>query len=332
LEKLKFNPDDPRFPPRAPYQFTSPEVRNQILGSVLVFALCLPSGFSETIAKNPFTSELRLELSPCSLPCARPAGTTVASQTRSAEHLQLARIYADANRIEAAVAEYAKIMDSDDAKMRATALAETKSVLGLRHRSFTWISGRFTMAANFVLAGFGLFLLVLLIWLLAKLVRFVVRLLRYCARIRRLEIQPLTCWPPSQTPNTHFREIMRYVRDEMNRHFSLAKQVNSAQEETVLPSVFSHSILDELEVPMSIVSEKGWPFFAWFVRQINPPDLTLEGSLSSDDATFHVIVRLVRNSETQEMWDRAIPKTELSEGLKDLAYSVLIWFTSKGRQ
>ena len=125
---------------------------------------------------------------------------------------------------------------------------------------------------------------------------------------------------------------MRYIREEMNRHFSLAKQVNSAQEETVLPTVFSHSILDELEVPMSIVSEKSWPFFAWFIRKINPPDLTLEGSLSSDDETYHVILRLIRKSETQETWDRAIPKTNLSEGLKDLAYSVLIWFTNKGPQ
>jgi len=104
-------------------------VRNQILASVLVSTFCLASGFAETIAKNPFTPEIRLELSPCSLPCAQLTGTMVVSQTRSAEHLQLARIYADANRIEAAVAEYAKIMDSDDAKMRATALASNPNLL-----------------------------------------------------------------------------------------------------------------------------------------------------------------------------------------------------------
>jgi len=321
----------PRLPPE---RFTnhSPEVRKQILASVLVFAFCLPSGFSETIAENPFTPQIRLQLSPYSLPCAPLTGTTVASQIRSAEHLQLARTYADANRIEAAVAEYAKIVDSDDAKMRATALAETKSLLDLRHRGSTWIGERFTLGANFVLAGLGLLLLALLIWLAAKLFGVVVRIFRCCARIRRLEIQPLTVWPLTQSPNTHFRAVMRYVREEMNRHFSLAKQVNSAQEETVLPTVFSHSILDELEVPMSIVSEKSWPFFAWFIRKINPPDLTLEGSLSSDDETYHVILRLIRKSETQETWDRAIPKTNLSEGLKDLAYSVLIWFTNKGPQ
>ena len=307
-------------------------MRKQILSGILVLALSVPSVFPQTVPKNPFTSQIHLELSPDSSLGVPLAAAATPSQIRGAEHLQLARIYVDADRIDAALAEYAKIADSEDAQMRATALADTKSLLGLRNRGITWIRERFTLGANLIVAGLGLFFLSLLIWLLAKLAGLVTRLCRHCSPTRRLEIQAFTYWPSSQSPYTHFREIMRFVREEMNEHFSLAKQVNSAQEETVLPTIFSNAILDELEMPMSIISDKSWPLFAWFIRQINPPDFTLEGSLTSDDEAYHVIVKLVRDSETQETWDRAMPKTKLSEGLKDLAYSVLIWFTNKGRQ
>lgn len=258
-----------------------------------------------------------------------PHATLTQSQARGAEHLQLARIYADANRTDAALAEYVKAADANDARIREAAVSETKDLLNLRHRFFSWIDERFTLGASVILAAVGLFFAAKLIKFLVWSFRLLIGMFRRRAPSRRLEIQPLTYWPPTQASYTHFGEIVRLVREEMNDHFRLAKQVNSAQEETVLPTVFSNRILQGLEVPMSLISEKGRPIFAWIIRQINPPDLTLEGSLSSDDEAYHVVVRLVRNSKTRQTWDRTIRKTSLSDGLKDLAYSILIGFINK---
>jgi len=313
-------------------------VRKPIFASVAIFVALLPPAFTQTTGENPFNAPIRLELSADKPPCVSAAVAGTPSPVRSAEeHVQLGRIYAHANRADAALTEYAKAVDSDDARIRAAAVAETEELLNMRHRFVRWIGERLGLGANLILAALGLFLLSLVIWLATKLIRWIVQFFRFATHLlsrhsfdRRLDIQPLAYWPTPQAPYDHFQEIVRSMRDEMNDHFRIAKQVNSAQVETVLPTVFSNTILQELEVPMSIISKKSWPIFAWFIRQINPPDVVLEGSLSLDDGVYHVVVRSVRNSKIQKTWDCTIPKTRLSDGLKDLAYSILVWFTDKG--
>src|SRR5207249_7165356 len=105
-----------------------PAVRTRILGSIFVLAVSLPQAFSQILDENPFNAQIHLELSPSTPVGLSPAATVTRSQARSAEHLRLARIYADANRAEAAITEYATAVDADDAQVRAAALAETKNL------------------------------------------------------------------------------------------------------------------------------------------------------------------------------------------------------------
>jgi len=280
--------------------------------------------WGDVIDENAFTAPIHLELSQSPAPFSQHA------QRAGAQHLELAHMHADAGRTSEALAEYAKAADSDDPSIRAAALAGSKDLLSWQTRLGDWAVDQLVLLG---LVGFNIALIVALFVLGRKLalgVGFLRRICRHKDVTRRLEIEPLSYWPSSEKTYTHFREIVNWTRALMNEQYLLKQRAKISQESTILPTIVFETSLRDWEVPLSLVSEKAWPVLLSLFRLVNPADYVLEGSLSSHDGNYHVVLRLLRASETAQIWERPIAKGDLTNGLKDLAHAVLTWIVKQG--
>jgi hypothetical protein len=251
---------------------------------------------------------------------------------RAVRYLELGRIYAESGRIADALREYSKGLDSVDLSVRKSALAETKDLLGPKRRLWrttkTWLASGLGVFATGIVTAVATGAAIMAGWMAAIVIGKIRRRLKLTPE---LEVRPLDSWSSPQTPYTHFREVIRFVREEMDTYGRLKNRVSNAPQMTVAPTISSNTILAELQLPVAALSEKGWPLVEWLARKLNPSDVVLEGSLTSEEATHHLVLKLVKQSKTLQMWDRTISKTTLAADLKDLAYAVLIWITRHRR-
>lgn len=277
------------------------------------------------IDENPFATPIQLELLRPPPPFSPP------TQSAGVQHLELARMQANAGRTNEALAEYAKAADSDNTSTRAAALTGSKELLVWQNRLGDWVLERLALLP---IVAFNIALAVVLFFLLGKLASVIGYFRRICRRettTRRLEIQPLSYWPSSEKSYTHFREIVNWTRELMNEYYLLKQRANIWQESTTLPTILDTSFR-EWEVPLSLVSDKAWPILVSLIRKVDPADYTLEGSISRHDENYHVVLRLLKRCETAQIWERPIAKGNLTNGLKDLAHAVLTWIVRQGQK
>jgi hypothetical protein len=297
-------------------------LKKLLVASLLICAVRVSDTCGSVIDENAFTAPIHLELSPFPLPFSQPV------QPAGAQHLELARMHESAGRTTEALAEYAKAADSDNAPTRGKALAESEKLLGWRNRLEDWAWERLDFIRVVVFNLAIALVLFLLGGKLASLVGYLVRICRPTTGPPRLEIEPLSYWPTERS-YTHFREIVIWARAQMSEQDRLKRQLNITQEETILPTILN-TLVSAWEVPFSLVSDKAWPVLLALYRKVNPPDYTLEGSLSFHDENYHVVFRLEKKGETSQIWERPIAKGNLTNGLKALAHEILAWIVKRG--
>ena len=290
-----------------------------------IWVLCVSDMFGGVIDENAFTAPIHVELSQAPPPLWQPA------QPAGAQHLALGRLLAKAGKTNEALAEYAKAVDSDNAPTRASAMAGSEELLTWQSRLQDWIQDRLALIW---IAGFNIVIAIVLFFLaerLASCIGYLVRISRRKNSPPRLEIEPLSYWPSTEKPYTHFREIANFVRERMSKQYLLKQKIKISQEATVLPTIVLETSLRAWEAPLSLVSEKAWPIFIVLLRKINPVDYTLEGSLSLQN-NYHVILRLLKRERTAQTWECSFAQGNLTNGLKDLAHAVLTWIVGESQK
>src|SRR5437870_1605862 len=193
--------------------------------------LCVSDMFGGVIDENAFTAPIHVELSQAPPPLWQPA------QPAGAQHLALGRLLAKAGKTNEALAEYAKAVDSDNAPTRASAMAGSEELLTWQSRLQDWIQDRLALIW---IAGFNIVIAIVLFFLaerLASCIGYLVRISRRKNSPPRLEIEPLSYWPSTEKPYTHFREIANFVRERMSKQYLLKQKIKISQEATVLPTI-----------------------------------------------------------------------------------------------
>jgi len=252
------------------------------------------------------------------------ASTESVSQEQTSmekDNLALARLFGKAGRIDDALKACSKAIESQDPNIRAAALAETERLLSRGNRFVSWLAVQMKVLGKVLLPVLLAVILVVLRWIFARTVRPVARWVR---PRRDIEVRPFSFSPSSTSTYDHFREIFVVMSERLLYQSSLRQRVNMLQAATVLPTIRSSAFVAQLESPMSAVAPKMWAVLSWFLHSLNPPRFTVEGSVSVDDKVYNVVIKLLQDSRLKKALERSIQKSELAEGLKDMAYEVLV--------
>jgi len=240
------------------------------------------------------------------------------------DNLAFARLLAKAGKTDDALKAYSKALESQDPKIRAAALVDIEKLLSRRNPFVSWLIGQMNVLGKVILPVLLAVILVVLMWIFARIVRSIARWVTSRRGASTIEVRPFS-FSPSLTSNyDHFREILVVMRERLLYQSSLCQRVNMLQPETVLPTIRSSAFVAQLESPMSTVAPKVWPVLSWFLCSLSPPRFTVEGSVSVDDKVYNVVVKLLQDSRLKKALERNIQKSELAEGLKDMAYEVLV--------
>ncbi len=236
------------------------------------------------------------------------------------DYLSLARLFADAGKTDDALKAYDKAMESHDPKIRAAALAEARVLLSERNRFRSWLIAQVKAMGK----GTLLIISVVLLWIIASLVGTVVYWIKCACHMGRIDVQPFGFSPSSNSTYDHFREVLAVMREKIQRQQYLTQHIAVLQAATVVPTIQSGVFIERLEAPIAAVAPTASVVLSWLLRTVNRPRFTIEGSVSIDDRTYNVVVNLLRGSGVKRTWERNMEKSQLVEGLKDIAYEILV--------
>lgn len=255
------------------------------------------------------------------------ASTESVSQEQTSmekDNLALARLFGKAGRIDDALKAYNKALESQDPKIRAAALADIEKLLSRPNPFVSWLIDQMKVLGKVLLPVLLAVILVVLMWIFTQIVRLIARRVTSRRGASAIEVRPFSFSPSSTSTYDHFREILIVLSERLLYQSSLRQRANMLQAATVLPTIRSSAFVAQLESPMSAVAPKTWAVLSWFFRSLNPPRFTVEGSVSVDDKVYNVVIKLLQDSRLKKALERNIQKSELAEGLKDMAYEVLV--------
>ncbi|MEY2502894.1 MAG: hypothetical protein QOI07_3228 [Verrucomicrobiota bacterium] len=296
-------------------------------------AVAIVSALCPTIARTepePFSSPVPFELALTASPSFAPFDPG-AAESRAVAHLKLARQYAQLHHVTEAMTEYGKAIEGGGSQTRAYALAESEKTLTESDRIQAWVREKAKSAVDTLVTttvtAFGMTL---------GLMISVLPIAWWGARRRRgrrqggiyLRVEPLQRWP-GDSPYSHFAEIMSRAAEEMREYEQLNRRIATGTTKTVASTFINQAVLKDWQAPVSTLSEKIWPVFAWLIERFDRPDYTLAGSISFEGFAYDVLLRLSTDSESMQTWRRTLPAANLADGLANLGYSILVWIADR---
>lgn len=250
-------------------------------------------------------------------------------ELESLKQLRLGEIYEKDEQFKEASDAYSKALNSDSTVTRRRAYDALQRVTHLQ-TSF-WNRLFFTRM--------GWSLTPLLSWLLTLLlVLIIIAILVWYIRRRsrnRLGVEAFV----DSTQNKQgavFEEIIKFTLETMAEQQEIgggaARQrplplfTETARPAMIdVPKLWGGSTFSEL-ASKSLPAKYGGEVAAWFLRRIEKPEYSIQGSFQSDGTEIYVIVKLKRAGRLLQVWNPVLsPPPRLIEQQKDLALRVLIY-------
>jgi tetratricopeptide (TPR) repeat protein len=147
----------------------------------------------------------------------------------------------------------------------------------------------------------------------------------------KIEVNPLKISPSSNT-YLHFRAYMELIIDRMNYYNDLRMQISTTELRSAKPTIRSETWSQFFEETANVIAPKFGQLLFKFIKLKNPPEFVVEGFIDMTDANlYNNIVSLKRRGKAKRTWEVNLSPSEISEGLKDLAYDVLVFLKTERR-
>ena len=148
----------------------------------------------------------------------------------------------------------------------------------------------------------------------------------------KIEVNPLKISPSSNT-YIHFRAYMELIISRMNHYYDLRKKILKNELRSAKPTIRSETLSKFFEETANVIAPKFGRFLFKLYKLINPPEYVIDGFVDMTDANrYNNIISLKRRGKPKRMWEVNLPPSRISEGLKDLAFDVLIFLDSEGKE